>query len=129
MIAYSGDDTVYIQKQGLLFNANFVKSRRDQAAKSLLGLIDTIKFIKENPDEAAAIAGKAFRIAPEEMKKQMAPLNYVVELKRAVINEYKESTKWIVDKGGATIPDVDKFWTELVDASLLQSVAPEQTDL
>jgi len=129
VIAYSGDDNVYIQKQGLLFNANFVKSRRDQAAKSLLGLIDTIKFIKENPDEAAAIAGKAFRIAPEEMKKQMAPLNYVVELKRAVINEYKESTKWIVDKGGATIPDVDKFWAELVDASLLQSVAPEQTDL
>ena len=129
VIAYSGDDNVYIQKQGLLFNANFVKSHRDQAAKALLGLMDTIKFIKEQPDEAAAIAGKVFRITPEEMKKQMAPLNYVVELKRATINEYKESTRWIVGKGGATIPDVDKFWAELVDPSLLKAVAPEQTDL
>ena len=63
------------------------------------------------------------------MKKQMAPLNYVVELNRATINEYKDSTKWIVSKGGAVIPDVDKFWADLVDASLLKSVAPSRTDL
>ena len=129
VMAYSGDDNVYIQKQGLLFNASFVKNHRDLAGKALLGLMDTIKFIKEQPDEAAQIAGKAFRIAPEEMKKQMAPLNYVVELKRAIINEYKESTRWIAGKGGAAIPDVDKFWAELVDPSLLKAVAPEQTDL
>ncbi len=91
--------------------------------------MDTIKFIKENPDEAAQIAGKAFRISPEEMKKQMAPLNYVVELRRATLNEYKDSTQWIVGKGGATIPDIDKFWAETVDASLLKAVAPGQTDL
>ena len=97
--------------------------------KSLLALMDTIKFIKEQPDEAAAIAGKAFRIAPEEMKKQMAPLNYVVELKRASINEYKASTRWIVGKGGFNIPDIDKFWSELVDAAPLKAVAPGQTDL
>ena len=128
VMAYSGDDNVYIQKQALLFNSTFVKNHRDLAGKTLLGLMDTIKFIKENPDEAAQIAGKAFRISPEEMKKQMAPLTYVVELKRATVNEYKESTKWIVGKGGATIPDVDKFWTDLVDPSLLKSVAPSQTD-
>jgi ABC-type nitrate/sulfonate/bicarbonate transport system substrate-binding protein len=129
VMAYSGDDNVYIQKQGLLFNTNFIKNHRDLAGKALLGLMDTIKFIKDSPDEAAQIAGKAFRIAPEEMKKQMAPLNYVVELRRAIINEYKESTRWIVGKGGATIPDVDKFWAELADPSLLKAVAPEQTDL
>jgi ABC-type nitrate/sulfonate/bicarbonate transport system substrate-binding protein len=129
IMAYSGDNNVYIQKQGLLFNANFVKTHRDLAGKALLGLLDTIRFIKENPDEAAQIAGKAFRISPEEMKKQMAPLNYVIELKRATLEEYKESTRWIVGKGGATIPDVDKFWAELVDASLLKAVAPSQTDL
>lgn len=129
VMAYSGDDNVFIQKQGLLFNANFVKAHRDLAGKTLLGLMDTIKFIREQPDEAAAIAGRAFRIAPDEMKKQMAPLNYVVELRRATINEYKDSTRWIVGKGGASIPDVDKFWAELVDASLLRAVAPEQTDL
>lgn len=129
VMAYSGDDNVYIQKQGLLFNANFVKNNRDAAGKALLGLMDTVKFIREQPDEAAQIAGKAFRIAPEEMKRQMAPLNYMVELRRAIINEYKESTRWIVGKGGATIPDVDKFWAELVDPSLLKAVAPEQTDL
>jgi NitT/TauT family transport system substrate-binding protein len=128
VMAYSGDDNVFIQKQGLLFNSNFIKNNRELAAKTLLGLMDTVKFIKEQPDEAAAIAGKAFRIAPEEMKKQMAPLNYVVELKKATINEYKDSTKWIVSKGGATIPDIDKFWADLVDASLLKSVAPGQTD-
>jgi ABC-type nitrate/sulfonate/bicarbonate transport system substrate-binding protein len=129
VLAYSGDDGVYIQKQGLLFNANFVKAHRDLAGKTLLGLLDTIRFIKDNPDEAAQIAGKAFRISPEEMKKQMAPLNYVVELRKAVIEEYKASTRWIVSKGGAAIPDVDRFWSELVDASLLKAVAPEQTDL
>jgi NitT/TauT family transport system substrate-binding protein len=128
VMAYSGDDNVFIQKQGLLFNSNFIKNHRDLAAKTLLGLMDTVKFIKEQPDEAAAIAGKAFRIAPDEMKKQMAPLNYVVELKKATVAEYKDSTKWIVSKGGATIPDVDKFWADLVDASLLKSVAPGQTD-
>jgi len=128
VMAYSGDDNVFIQKQGLLFNSNFVKNHRDLAGKTLLGLIDTLQFIRDQPDEAAAIAGKAFRIAPEEMKKQMAPLNYVVELKRATISEYKDSTKWIVSKGGATIPDIDKFWAELVDASLLKAVAPKQTD-
>jgi ABC-type nitrate/sulfonate/bicarbonate transport system substrate-binding protein len=127
--AYSGDDNVFIQKQSLLFNTNSVKSHRDLVARSLLALMDTIKFIKEQPDEAARIAGKAFRIAPEEMKKQMAPLNYVVELKRASIEEYKASTRWIIGKGGATIPDVDKFWRELVDPSLIKSVAPDQTDL
>lgn len=129
VLAMSGDDNVYIQKQGLLFNSNFVKTHRDQAGKALLALMDTIKFIKESPDEAAQIAGKVFRIAPDEMKKQMAPLNYMVELKRSVLDEYKESTKWIIGKGGATIPDVDKFWAELVDPSLLKAVAPEQTDL
>ena len=129
IIAYSGDDGVFIQKQGLLFNNAFIKNHRDLAGKALLGLMDTIKFIKENPDEAAQIAGKAFRISPEEMKKQMAPLNYVVELRRATLNEYKDSTQWIVGKGGATIPDVDKFWAETVDASLLKAVAPGQTDL
>jgi len=129
ILAYSGDDNVFIQKQGLLFNANFIKTHRDLAGKALLGLIDTINFIKEQPDEAAQIAGKAFRIAPADMKKQMAPLNYVVELKRSIINEYKDSTRWIVGKGGATIPDVDKFWNELVDASLLKAVAPSRTDL
>jgi len=126
--AYSGDDNVFIQKQSLLFNTNTLKTHRDLAAKSLLALMDTIKFIKEQPDEAARIAGKAFRIAPEEMKKQMAPLNYVVELKRATIEEYKASTRWIVSKGGATIPDIDAFWRDLVDPSLIKSVAPEQTD-
>jgi ABC-type nitrate/sulfonate/bicarbonate transport system substrate-binding protein len=90
VMAYSGDDNVYIQKQGLLFNQNFIKNHRDLAGKALLGLLDTIKFIKENPDEAAQVAGKAFRISPEEMRKQMAPLNYVVELRRATVNEYKE---------------------------------------
>jgi len=129
VIAYSGDDNVYIQKQSLIFNANSLKANRDLVGKSLLALMDTIKFIKEQPDEAAAIAAKAFRIAPEEMKKQMAPLNYVVELKRASINEYKASTRWIVGKGGVSIPDIDKFWSELVDASLLKAVAPGQTDL
>jgi ABC-type nitrate/sulfonate/bicarbonate transport system substrate-binding protein len=129
IIAYSGDDGVFIQKQGLLFNNAFIKNHRDLAGKALLGLMDTIKFIKENPDEAAQIAGKAFRISPEEMKKQMAPLNYVVELRRATLNEYRDSTQWIVGKGGATIPDIDKFWAETVDASLLKAVAPGQTDL
>jgi NitT/TauT family transport system substrate-binding protein len=129
IMAYSGDNDVYIQKQALLFNANFVKTHRDLAGKALLGLMDTIKFIKENPDEAAQVAGKVFRIAPEEMKKQMAPLNYVIELKRATIAEYKDSTRWIVGKGGATIPDVDRFWAELADPSLLKAVAPQQTDL
>jgi NitT/TauT family transport system substrate-binding protein len=129
ILAYSGDDNVFIQKQGLLFNANFIKAHRDLAGKALLGLIDTINFIKEQPDEAAQIAGKAFRIAPAEMKKQMAPLNYVVELKRSIINEYKDSTRWIIGKGGASIPDIDKFWNELVDASLLKAVAPSRTDL
>jgi ABC-type nitrate/sulfonate/bicarbonate transport system substrate-binding protein len=128
IIAYSGDDNVYIQKQGLLFNSGFLKNNRELVGKALLGLMDTIKFIKESPDEAAQIAGKAFRIAPEEMKKQMAPLNYVVELRRATVNEYKESTRWIVAKGGATIPDVDRFWAELADPSVLKAVAPGQTD-
>jgi hypothetical protein len=91
--------------------------------------MDTIAFIKEHPDEAAQIAGKAFRIAPEEMRKQMAPLNYVIELKRATIEEYKDSTRWIVGKGGAAIPDIDRFWAELADPSLLKAVAPQQTDL
>ena len=127
--AYSGDDNVFIQKQSLIFNSNSLKAHRELAAKSLLALMDTIKFIKEQPDEAARIAGKAFRIAPEEMKKQMAPLNYVVELKRASIDEYKASTRWIIGKGGATIPDIDKFWRELADPSLIKSVAPDQTDL
>lgn len=129
VIAYSGDDGVYIQKQSLLFNTNSLNTNRELVAKSLLALMDTIKFIKEQPDEAAAIAGKAFRITPEEMKKQMAPLNYVVELRRATINEYKASTRWIVTKGGATIPDVDKFWSELIDPAPLKTVAPGQTDL
>jgi len=119
---------VFIQKQSLIFNANTVKNHKDLVGKSLLAMMDTIKFIHEQPDEAARIAGKAFRIAPEEMKKQMAPLNYVVELRRATIEEYKASTRWIVGKGGATIPDVDKFWRELVDPSVIKSVAPEQTD-
>jgi NitT/TauT family transport system substrate-binding protein len=128
IIAYSGDDNVFIQKQGLIFNTSSLRNNRELAGKSLLALMDTIKFIKAEPDEAARIAGKAFRIAPEEMKKQMAPLNYVVELKRATIEEYKASTRWIIGKGGATIPDVDKFWAELVDPSLIKAVAPEQTD-
>jgi ABC-type nitrate/sulfonate/bicarbonate transport system substrate-binding protein len=129
VIAYSGDDGVYIQKQSLLFNNHSLNANRELVGKSLLALTDTIKFIKEQPDEAAAIAGKAFRITPEEMKKQMAPLNYVIELRRATINEYKASTRWIVSKGGATIPDVDKFWAELVDPAPLKAVAPGQTDL
>jgi ABC-type nitrate/sulfonate/bicarbonate transport system substrate-binding protein len=129
VIAYSGDDGVYIQKQSLLFNTNSLNTNRELVGRSLLALTDTIKFIKEQPDEAAGIAGKAFRITPEEMKKQMAPLNYVVELRRATINEYKASTRWIVSKGGATIPDVDKFWSELVDPAPLKAVAPGQTDL
>lgn len=128
VMAYSGDDNVYIQKQALLFNKNFIKNHRELAGRTLLGLMDTVKFIREHPDEAAQIAAKAFRIAPEEMKKQMAPLNYVVELRRATVNEYKESTRWIASKGGATIPDIDKFWAETVDASLLKAVAPGQTD-
>ncbi|HYB43926.1 MAG TPA: ABC transporter substrate-binding protein [Candidatus Methylomirabilis sp.] len=128
ILAYSGDDNVFIQKQSLLFNSNWLRANRDLAGKSLLALMDTIKFIKEQPDEAARIAGKAFRIAPEEMAKQMAPLNYVVELRRSTIEEYKASTRWIVGKGGATIPDVDKFWSDLVDPSVIKSVAPEQTD-
>src|SRR5262245_25511518 len=128
VMAYSGDDNVYIQKQALLFNNNFIKNNREQAGKALLALLDTVKFIKEQPDEAAQVAGKAFRIAPEEMKKQMAPLNYVVELKRASVEEYKASTRWIVEKGGVTIPDVDKFWVELVDPAPIKAVAPSQTD-
>jgi NitT/TauT family transport system substrate-binding protein len=129
VIAYSGDDNVYIQKQSLLFNTGSLKAHRELVGKSLLALMDTLKFIKEQPDEAAAIAGKAFRITPEEMKRQMAPLNYVVELKRASIAEYKASTRWIIGKGGVSIPDVDKFWNELVDAAPLKAVAPGQTDL
>ena len=58
----------------------------------------------------------------------MAPLNYVVELKRASVEEYKASTRWIVEKGGVTIPDVDKFWVELVDPAPIKAVAPSQTD-
>ena len=128
IIAYSGDDNVYIQKQSLIFNANSLKAKRELVGKALLALQDTIKFIKEQPDEAAAVAGKAFRITPEEMKKQMAPLNYVIELKRATIEEYKASTRWIVGKGGVTIPDVDKFWSELVDPAPIKAVLPGQTD-
>src|SRR5215470_14409586 len=128
IIAYSGDDNVYIQKQSLIFNASSLKAKRELVGKSLQALQDTIKFIKEQPDEAAAVAGKAFRIAPEEMRKQMAPLNYVIELKRASVDEYKASTRWIVEKGGVTIPDVDKFWAELVDPAPIKAVAPSQTD-
>jgi hypothetical protein len=44
------------------------------------------------------------------------------------VNEYKESTRWIVSKGGVAIPDIDKFWAETVDASLLKAAAPDRTD-
>ena len=114
----------------MLFNTDSLKDNRDLAGKSLLALMDTIKFIKEQPDEAAPIAGKAFRLAPEEMKKQMAPLNYVVELKGASINEYKASTRWIVGKGGVSHSGHRQvlertWWTP----RSLKAVAPGQTDL
>jgi ABC-type nitrate/sulfonate/bicarbonate transport system substrate-binding protein len=132
IIAYSGDNNVFLQKQGLLFNADFVNDNLETAVNTLKGLDLTFKWIKNNPEEASTIAANAFRVNPSDFRPQVEPVDFVARLLQEDIAEYKASTKWMIEQGTVTLkPDetIDQFWQRAVDLRPIKQAVPGATDI
>jgi ABC-type nitrate/sulfonate/bicarbonate transport system substrate-binding protein len=124
VLAGSGDDGVFIltsydyYSQGLMDDPERAKA----ATKALMEATD---FCASNADEAAKVAGKAFRIPEADMKLYMSRMTYRMEMpKDVVLGNFRGAAELaLAENIIKKTPD----WNDFIRPQLMKEVAPDRS--
>ena len=123
VLARSGDDGVFILTSYDYYSQGLMDDQ-PRAAAATRALIDATDFCSTNADEAARLAGKAFRIPEADMKLYMSRMKYRVEMpKDVVLGNFRGAAEVALGEGIIKkMPD----WNDFVRPQLMKEVAPDR---
>ena len=127
----SGDGNVYTLQYLLNFSEAFLNIRPDEAKQTLLAISDAIDWLNDpkNKQEAAALLSKTFRVPVEDAPRQLEEFVFVLDLPKEFVADVVQATSWIKDQGIVAIVDPNALVKDLIDPSLLRSIAPAKVQL
>lgn len=103
-----------------------IETRRDDLEKLLRVLIDTGRFIENNPDEARAVLQK-LQGGPRIMGSHLSEVNFRPCLKQDLLVQLEAEARWIISRDSKTnsLPN----FLRSIDSSILKAVSPQAVDL
>ena len=125
---YSSDDNLYTMWYTLIFREEWAREDADSAGATYVALGEAMDWINANPDEAAQLASRVFRVPVADMKVQMAGNQFVLDTKRDHPARIKEVATWAKEKGYLKVEDIGKLVDEFYYPALAQKHAPKRTD-
>lgn len=113
----------------VVMREEIVKNRKDVAGKVVKGLIAAAGWMTANPLEAAKVANEVLK-APsvEAVSQQIQYLSWPGDFRKKVYAQEVSIAEWGVGMGLFPAKDAKKLVDELIDPSIIKSVAPSRTD-
>ena len=127
-----GDDAVrlpsahvYTQHFCLVAQASAIEQNRPRLQQLLRALLRAQRFITQSPDEARTILAASLKVSPEVAQRLMAEHDYRLTLHASLPTTMLGQLRWQASQkhpaeGAEPMPTIQ----QLVDASLLQAIAP-----
>jgi taurine transport system substrate-binding protein len=124
VLARSGDDNVYILTSYNYFSQGLIDDH-PRAVAATKALVDATDFCATNPDEAARLTGKAFRIPEADMKLYMSRMIYRTEMpKDVVVGNFRNAAELAMAEGIIKkMPD----WNDFIRPQIMKEAAPNRT--
>jgi taurine transport system substrate-binding protein len=125
VLARSGDDNVYVLTSYNYYSQGLIDDR-PRAVGATKALMEAADFCATNPDEAAALTAKAFRIPEPDMKVYMSRMVYRMEMPKAVVTEnFKGAAELALAEGIIKkMPD----WNDFLRPQIIKEVAPDRAE-
>ena len=123
VMARSGDDNVYILTSYNYYSQGLIDDR-ERAVGATKALMEAADFCAANPDEAARLTGKAFRISETDMKLYMSRMIYRMEMpKEVVTGNFRNAAELAAAEGIIKkMPD----WNDFIRPQIVKEVAPDR---
>jgi taurine transport system substrate-binding protein len=123
VMARSGDDNVYILTSYNYYSQGLIDDR-ERAVGATKALMEAADFCAANPDEAARLTGKAFRISETDMKLYMSRMIYRMEMpKEVVTGNFRNAAELAAAEGIIkNMPD----WNDFIRPQIVKEVAPDR---
>jgi NitT/TauT family transport system substrate-binding protein len=124
VLARSGDDGVYILTSYNYFSQGLIDDQ-PRAVAATKALLEATDFCATNPDEAAKLTGKAFRIPDTDMKLYMSRMVYRTEMpKDVVLGNFNNAAELAVAEG---IIKKTPDWNDFIRPQIIKEAAPDRT--
>ena len=123
VLARSGDDNVYVLTSYNYYSQGLVDDH-PRAVGATKALMDAADFCAANPDEAARLTAKAFRIAEPDMKLYMSRMVYRMEMPKDVVraNFRAAAEMALAENIIKKMPD----WNDFIRPQIIKEVAPDR---
>jgi taurine transport system substrate-binding protein len=123
VLARSGDDGVFILTSYDYYSQGLMDDP-PRAVAATRALMEATDFCTTDPDEAARLTGKAFRIPEADMKVYMSRMRYRMEMpKDVVLGNFKGAAELAQAEGIIKkMPD----WNDFVRPQFMKEVAPDR---
>jgi len=123
VMARSGDDNVYILTSYNYYSQGLIGDR-PRAVAATKALMEAADFCATNPDDAARLTAKAFRIPEPDMKLYMSRLVYRMEMPKAVVTgNFREAAELALAEGIIKkMPD----WSDFIRPEIMKEAAPDR---
>lgn len=127
VLAYGHENNVAVDHMSITFSTKFVEQYPVAAEKALRALIEAAEFIKTNPDEAARMMQKGFRLPNlDETKRIMLEYQWGLQLNDDYLGTLKQVATWVKEQALVTGEDPSKAIERVIYPALLRKVAPER---
>jgi ABC-type nitrate/sulfonate/bicarbonate transport system substrate-binding protein len=123
VMARSGDDNVYILTSYNYYSQGLVDDR-PRAVAATKALMEAADFCASNPDEAARLTAKAFRISEPDMKVYMSRMVYRMEMPKSVVmGNFVDAAELALAEGIIKkMPD----WNDFIRPQIIKEAAPDR---
>src|SRR5215831_13599695 len=123
VLARSGDDNVFVLTSYNYYSQGLVDDR-PRAVGATKALMEAADFCATNPDEAAQLTAKAFRIPAPDMKLYMSRMVYRMEMPKEVV-----TTNFRIAADIALAENIIKKmpdWNDFIRPQFIKEVAPDR---
>jgi ABC-type nitrate/sulfonate/bicarbonate transport system substrate-binding protein len=123
VMARSGDDNVYVLTSYNYYSQGLIDDR-PRAVGATKALLEAADFCVSNPDEAARLAAKAFRIPEPDMKLFMSRMTYRLEMPKDVVTgNFQQAAELALAEGIIKkMPD----WNDFLRPQIVKEAAPDR---
>jgi len=123
VLARSGDDGVFILTSYDYYSQGLIDDP-PRAVAATRALMEATDFCTTDPDEAARLTGKAFRIPEADMKLYMSRMKYRMEMpKDVVLGNFQAAAELALGEGIIKkMPD----WSDFVRPQFMKEAAPDR---
>jgi taurine transport system substrate-binding protein len=123
VLARSGDDNVYVLTSYNYYSQGLVDDH-ERAVGATKALMEAADFCTSNPDEAARLTAKAFRIAEPDMKLYMSRMVYRMEMPKDVVtaNFRAAAEMALAENIIKKMPD----WNDFIRPQIIKEVAADR---